>query len=138
LCVKRGSGLANDPATAGLGPVLGIQGEGYGETVVRDLILSERYRQNNWNDDPRIREITLGDAPLQAISRTASYFRYVIQHSVPRFNNPTGTFDNDQYTLHIITSARQNAAGGFEADLAEILAASGRADLVNNGLLFVK
>ena len=138
LCVKRGSGLTNDPATAGLGPVLGIQGEGYGETVVRDLILSERYRQNNWNDDPRIREITLGDAPLQAISRTASYFRYVIQHSVPRFNNPSGTFDNDQYTLHIITSARQNAAGGFEADLAEILAAAGRVDLVNNGLLYVK
>lgn len=138
LCVKRGSGSANDPATAGLGPVLGIQGEGFGETIVRDLILSERYRQNDWNDDPRIREITLGDAPLTAISRTASYWRYVIQHSVPRFNNPTGTFDNDQYTLHIITSARQNAAGGFEADLADILSAGGRVDLVNNGLLYVK
>ena len=138
LCVKRGSGAANDPATAGLGPVLGIQGEGFGETIVRDLILSERYRQNDWNDDPRIREITLGDAPLTAISRTASYWRYVIQHSVPRFNNPTGTFDNDQYTLHIITSARQNAPGGFEADLADILSAGGRVDLVNNGLLYVK
>lgn len=138
LCVKRGSGAANDPATAGLGPVLGVQGEGFGETIVRDLILSERYRQNNWNDDPRIREITLGDAPLTAISRTASYWRYVIQHSVPRFNNPTGTFDDDQYTLHIITSARQNSAGGFEADIAEILATSGRVDLVNNGLLYVK
>jgi hypothetical protein len=117
---------------------LGIQGEGFGETIVRDLILSERYRQNDWNDDPRIREITLGDAPLTAISRTASYWRYVIQHSVPRFNNPSGTFDNDQYTLHIITSARQNAAGGFEADLADILSAGGRVDLVNNGLLYVK
>ena len=138
LCVKRGSGSANDPGTSGLGPVLGVQGEGFGETIVRDLILSERYRQNNWNDDPRIREITLGDAPLTAISRNASYFRYVIQHNVPRFNNPSSTFDNDQYTLHIITSARQNAAGGFEADLADILSASGRGDLVNNGLLYVK
>ena len=138
LCVKRGSGAADDVANPGVGPVLGIQGEGFGETIVRDLILSERYRQNNWNDDPRIREITLGDAPLQAISRTASYWRYVIQHSVPRFNNPTGTFDNDQYTLHIITATRQNALGGFEADLAEILASAQRVDLVNNGLLFVK
>jgi hypothetical protein len=27
-----------------------------------------------------------------------------LQHSVPRFNNPTGTFDNDQYLLEVITT----------------------------------
>lgn len=115
LCVKRGSGAANDPATAGLGPVLGIQGEGFGETVVRDLILSERYRQNNWNDDPRIREITLGNAPLSVISRTGTYGRFYIQHSVPRFNNPTGTFDNDQYLLELVATTSTLSVGGVAA-----------------------
>jgi hypothetical protein len=31
------------------------------------------------------------------------YTRYYLLHSVPRFNNPTSTFDNDQYLLEIIT-----------------------------------
>jgi len=140
LCVKRGTGADNDPATAGLGPVLGIQGEGFGETVVRDLILSERYRQNNWNDDPRIREITLGNAPLSVISRTGTYGRFYVQHSVPRFNNPTGTFDNDQYLLELVATtstlsvagvAAANltfasaAASDFASDIAAILTAAG-------------
>jgi hypothetical protein len=115
LCVKRGSGLSDDPATAGLGPVLGIQGEGFGETVVRDLILSERYRQNNWNDDPRIREITLGDAPLQVISRTGTYGRFYVQHNVPRFNNPSGTFDNDQYLLELVATTSTLSVAGVAA-----------------------
>jgi len=122
LCVKRGIGTANDPATAGTGPVLGKQGEGFGETVVRDMILSESYLQNYWNDDPRIREITLGGAPLDAINRSSSYVRYQILHNVPRFNNPSGTFDNDQYLLEVIVPA---AVAGFEADMAAILAAAG-------------
>ena len=42
---------------------------------------------------------------MNAISRNASYDRYCILHSVPRFNNPTGTFDNDQYMLDIIVPA---------------------------------
>ena len=141
LCVKRGSGAADDPATAGLGPVLGIQGEGFGETAVRDMILSERYRQNNWNDDPRIREITLGDAPLTVISRTGTYGRFYIQHSVPRFNNPTGTFDNDQYVLELLTTVNSlvtpggvtpatntfaaAAASNFAIDFAAIMTAAG-------------
>lgn len=140
LCVKRGSGASDDPATAVLGPVLGIQGEGFGETVVRDLILSERYRQNNWNDDARIREITLGNAPLDVIQRTGTYGRFYVQHSVPRFNNPSGTFDNDQYLLELVATtstlsvagvAAANltfasaAASDFAGDIAAILTAAG-------------
>jgi hypothetical protein len=125
LCVKRGSGSATDPATAGLGPVLGIQGEGYGETVVRDLILSERYRQNNWNDDARIREITLGNAPLDVIQRTGTYGRFYVQHSVPRFNNPSGTFDNDQYLLELVaTTSTLSVAGVAAANLTFASAAA--------------
>jgi hypothetical protein len=83
----------------------GLQAMGLGESVVRDVILSEEYRQNFFHSDLRIREITQGDQILNVLDRTASYDRYCILHSVPRFNNPTGTFDNDQYMLDIIVPA---------------------------------
>lgn len=84
----------------------GKQGEGFGETAVRDLILSESYRQNHFATDKRIQEITQGDQILNALNRNALYGRYYILHSVPRFNNPTGVFDNDQYLLEIIVNER--------------------------------
>jgi len=82
--------------------VLGRQGWGYGETIIRELILSESYSQNYFNCDPRIREITQGDAIFDVVNRNDKYDVYYLQHSVPRFNNPTGTFDNDQYLLKIV------------------------------------
>lgn len=94
---------------------LGLQGMGFGEQVVRDLILSESYLQNFFHSDIRIREITQGDQILNSVSRNALYTRYYILHSVPRYNNPTGVFDNDQYLLEVITSGT-NAA--FEATMA--------------------
>lgn len=82
------------------------QGMGFGEQVLRDLILSESYSQNyfatNW--DLRIREVTQGYDISSAVDRGSLYTRYYIQHSVPRFNNPTGVFDNDQYLLCIPTA----------------------------------
>ncbi len=82
------------------------QGMGFGDTVLKDLILSESYLQNAFytGKDLRIREITQGYDISSAINRAAQYYRYFILHSVPRFNNPTGVFDNDQYMLEIITS----------------------------------
>lgn len=101
--------LNGDPCTfAGCCVVdecLGAQAMGLGESVIRDVILSEEYRQNFFHSDLRIREITQGNQVFDAIDRTASYDRYYILHSVPRFNNPTGTFDNDQYLLDIIVPA---------------------------------
>jgi len=84
---------------------LPIQGSGFGENVVRELILSEGYNQSPFytGKDLRIREITQGYDVTNTIDRTAQYSRYFIKHSVPRFNNPTGTFDNDQYLLEIVT-----------------------------------
>ena len=86
------------------------QGNGFGDTVLKDLILSERYQQNDFytGTDLRIREITQGYDVSNAVNRAAFYTRYVIQHNVPRFNNPTGTFDNDQYQLEIITNGRDS------------------------------
>jgi hypothetical protein len=80
----------------------GKQGIGFGEQVLRDLILSESYLQNFFATDIRIREITQGSDILNAVDRNAMYDRFYIQHSVPRFNNPTGVFDNDRYLLEVI------------------------------------
>jgi len=86
---------------------LPVQGSGYGENVIRELILSEGYAQSPFYTgmDLRIREITQGYNVTDTIDRFTQYTRYFIQHSVPRFNNPSGTFDNDQYLLEIVTSA---------------------------------
>ena len=94
----------------------GLQAMGLGESVARDVILSERYRQNFFHSDFRIREITQGNEILNTINRTAFYTRYYLQHSVPRFNNPTGTFDNDQYLLEVITNGADNTFENFVSD----------------------
>jgi hypothetical protein len=95
-CVFEGLCVYND--------CRGIQGMGFGEQVVRDLILSQAYLQNFFATDIRTREITQGNEILGAVNRNALYTRYFILHSVPRFNNPTGVFDNDRYMLEIIVS----------------------------------
>jgi hypothetical protein len=94
-CVFEGICVYND--------CLGLQGMGFGEQVVRDLIKAESYLQNFFHSgDFRVREITQGYDMTSAINRNALYSRYFILHSVPRFNNPTGVFDNDRYMLEII------------------------------------
>ena len=95
---------------------LGSQAMGLGESVLRDIILSESYRQNFFSSDFRIREITQGNQIVNAINRQALYYRTYLQHSVPRFNNPSGTFDNDQYLLEVIfTDAASAVAFEFNA-----------------------
>ena len=92
----------------------GLQVQGLGETVLRELVLSESYRQNFLATDFRIREITQGNQIIGAIDRGALYYRYVLIHNVPRFNNPSGTFDNDQYALTIFST---NAIPTFVSDV---------------------
>jgi len=82
----------------------GTQAQGLGEQVLRDVILSESYRQNFFaSNDLRIREITQGNQLVSAINRNALYTKYYLLHNVPRFNNPTGVFDNDRYLLEVIS-----------------------------------
>ena len=99
--------LNGDPCTfEGLCVVhtcLGNQANGLGESVARDVILHEAYLQNFMSSDLRIREITQGTNIWDVIDRAARYDRVFLLHSVPRFNNPSGTFDNDQYLLDVIT-----------------------------------
>jgi hypothetical protein len=91
----------------------GRQAMGYGESVARDVILSEQYRQNFFSSDFRIREITQGYSVFDFINRNTLYTRYFLQHNVPRFNNPSSTFDNDQYLLEVITCDTQGAFETF-------------------------
>lgn len=80
-----------------------VQASGVGETVLRELILDGRYLQNAYPDSSRIdsfrmREIE-ADPALATVDRNGLYDQVLILHNVPRFNNPTSTFDNDQYLL---------------------------------------
>lgn len=102
------------------------QASGSGETVVRDFILSERYLQNPFPDgcsveSLRLREV-LDDPALTAVSRSAFYDQVCILHNVPRFSNPTSTFDNDQYLLviHVPTGTDVSALTDLIQDILDV------------------
>ena len=80
-----------------------VQASGVGETVLRDLILSMRYEQNVFHDSMNVNDLRMneieGHPALGAISRSGLYDQICLLHNVPRFNNPSSTFDNDQYLL---------------------------------------
>ena len=102
----------------------GFGGQGFGNTYVRELILAESYLQNFRSIDPRIREITQGDAFTDALPTAAFYTKYVIQHVVPRYNNPSSVHDDDQYNLCIYVPSGVVAAG-LETFMEEWLVAAG-------------
>lgn len=82
---------------------LAQQGSGYGHRYIRDLILFRRYMQENYVYDPRLREVMDQDVITNSgLVPTNQYTEYNILHSVPRFNNPTGVFDNDQYMITVV------------------------------------
>jgi len=102
----------NDCGTAVSTP--GVMQQTQGEDVIRDLIMSESYRQSPYNqgnpDSARIREIEMSDELLAAVDRNVTYKAYYIQHTVPRFNNPTGVFDNEQYVYKIYVKCSDTSA----------------------------
>lgn len=100
-----------------------VQASGVGETVLRDLILSMRYEQNPFHDSMRVDHLRMreieGHPALTAVDRTGLYDQVCILHNVPRFNNPSSTFDNDQYLLVIHVPA-----GTTTTALTDIISAS--------------
>lgn len=86
-----------------------VQAQGVGETVLREMILDGRYRQEAYPDSSRVESLRMREIEqnpgLANINRNGYYDQVLILHSVPRFNNPTGTFDNDQYLLKIWVEA---------------------------------
>lgn len=118
---------------------LGRQAQGLGETVVRDFILSESYRQVPFATDLRIREITQGNSMIGTgagqADRASFYDKLFILHTVPRFNNPSGTFDNDQYLIEIaavspLTGTLNAELGDLLADVTVLLAAANNDDCI--------
>ena len=93
----------------------GLQSMGSGEKALRDLIMYEEYRQNPFNSDLRIREITQGNQELTAISRTARYYQYVLIHHVVTHDN-VRTPKEEQYRLEIITSLINTSFETFVAN----------------------
>ena len=79
------------------------QASGVGETVLRELILDGRYLQHAYPDSSRVDSLRMreieADPALATVNRAALYDQVLILHNVPRFNNPTSTFDNDQYLI---------------------------------------
>lgn len=107
---------------------IATKSETTGNTVIKEIILEGRYRQDGgWNqgnkDSARMRDIQHGDALLGcgsgAVDRTAFYACYYLQHSVPRFNNPTGVFDNDQYLYKFYVPCN-GGDGKANGDLAKM------------------
>ena len=108
----------------------GVMSQTQGETVLRDILMTERYMQMPYNqgnpDSARIREIEHSDDILNAVDRDARYVSYNLLHSVPRFNNPSGVFDNDQYLITIFVKSDEAALITAMDDLFdEIETASG-------------
>jgi hypothetical protein len=99
------------------------QGKGFGETLVRELILAKRYQQEPWYADPRLREVlndtTLGTSNSGGpeIVRGNRYSVYYLLHSIPRKNNPTSVHDNDQYLVKIVVPNFTTAAGATATSL---------------------
>lgn len=102
-----------------------VQGRGFGETLIRELILAKRYQQEPWIQDPRLREV-LDYNPFTEITRGNKYVVYNILHSVPRKANPTGMMDNDQYLVRIVTASR-NAT--FESIFTNLLTSANNYDV---------
>jgi len=75
--------------------------DGSGEQILRGLIMTNNYRQEFYQTDPRRREAEDITSVHTAVSRNAIYDTYYILHSVPRRSNPTGVYDSDLYLIQL-------------------------------------
>lgn len=111
------------------------QASGLGETILREMILDGRYLQNAYPDSTRVDSLRMreieADPALATIVRANLYDQVLILHSVPRFNNPTGTFDNDQYLLkiHVPAGTTTTALTNFVVSSANLAQGSGAVTL---------
>jgi hypothetical protein len=95
------------------------QASGLGETVLRELILDGRYLQNAYPDSSRVDSLRMreieADPALATVNKASLYDQVLILHNVPRFNNPSSTFDNDQYLIvvHVPTGTATTSITNF-------------------------
>ena len=93
---------------------------GDGTTALNDILLTQNYLQNPYHqggkDSGRMREIEGSKAILDNFPTAAQYHMFTLQHTVPRYNNPSGVFDNDQYRYSIYTEGDQGSPYGVNAN----------------------
>lgn len=98
------------------------QGSGFGETVLREYMLSMGYKQENFIQDPRFREV-MDQQHLNVIDRNAFYKTYYLLHSIPnstlRGMNVTNYDEKYLLAFHfkedVDTSAFENLITGYAA-----------------------
>ena len=103
------------------------------DTAINDILLTENYRQSPYNqglrDSSRFREqegtsgivTELGrDNNGPGVSCVGEFRVYHLLHNIPRFNNPNGVFDNDQY--HYRLYVKHDVGGTVIADLNKVWA----------------
>ena len=109
------------------------QVSGLGETVLRDLILDGRYLQNAYPDSSRVDSLRMreieADPALATVNRAGLYDQVLILHNVPRFNNPTSTFDNDQYLIVVHVPAGTSTTSITNFISSSVTAAGGAVSL---------
>jgi hypothetical protein len=117
--------FTGNPCAENLFPVTTVtvakQGSGYGETLLRELILSNRYLQDHFQDNLRMREV-LGDTSMTQLDRSAKYVTYNILHSIPIKGNQSSSLNSDQYLLKIVVNAR---TPNFENFLVKLMESAG-------------
>lgn len=104
-----------------------IQGRGFGETLIRELILAKRYQQEPWIQDPRLREV-LDYNPFGEVTRANKYLIYNLLHSVPRKSNPSGTMDNDQYLIRVFVPQSVGRLTALEQGISKWLTSANNYD----------
>ena len=106
----------------------GLNAEGSGPQILRDLLLSEAYRQEVFHPSARRRQVDgmanlLNTHPLRdPDTRFSSYY---ILYSVPRRSNPSGVYDNDQYLIQLSVPDGEDMSG-FEEWMANYLDSTGQ------------
>ena len=112
------------------------------ETGINDILMTENYRQSPYNqgnrDSSRFREQEGMSGIVTELGRDADacagHFKvYHMIHSVPRFNNPSGIFDNDQYHYKIYTKC--SAGLSLDAEWLAIAMAAEVATRDGDGLV---
>ena len=109
------------------------QTSGLGETVLRDLILDGRYLQNAYPDSSRVDSLRMreieADPALNTVNKAGLYDQVMILHNVPRFNNPSSTFDNDQYLIVVHVPAGTATTSITNFIISSVTAAGGAVSL---------
>ncbi len=117
------------------------------DTAINDILLTENYRQSPYNqgnkDSSRFRHQEGMGGIITELGRDATsgacrgMFRvYHLLHNVPRFNNPSGVFDNDQYHYKVYVKCTNTAVHTtMDADWLAIAIDAGVHKLDGSGIV---